>query len=343
MKKSSTIPNKSNHLLALSAAGMFFSVVSTQAAGVWTNLGTGDWLTTGNWDNNTVPSAIAATISNGGTATISADVPSVNTVSVTGGSIVNQTGGTIDSIQSGNTVRNSVGAGSAGTYNQSGGGNNIGHLLRIGANASGVYNLSGGNLDVYRGGDALIGTVSSSISIGVATGAGVMSVSGGSLTTRFGVEIGSTGKFEVLGNAGSITIGGTGTFTNDGHWYQGGTLSMGIGATGVSKIFVSAETGTAQFATFLSTSLVDLKFVGTSPYEGTWTLLELENGDILNQGLSLSAASLADPAGTWTFGVDNTGANGLLTASFSIPEPSTSLALGTAFLLSLGIRRRSRH
>ena len=168
-------------------------------------------------------------------------------------------------------------------------------------------------------------------------------ISGGSLQTRSAVRLLDTGTFSVLGSgATSIGIGSTGTL--DGAWSQraGGTLSAQIDANGVTPIFIDDVDGNETiFAEFQNGALLDLGFHNVAPFEGTWTVLEAENTNITDLGLTLTATTLANPG--WSFAVDNSGANGLLTATFtasSIPEPSSLALLGLSGLMLAGRRRR---
>ncbi|MEM7314485.1 MAG: PEP-CTERM sorting domain-containing protein [Planctomycetota bacterium] len=70
---------------------------------------------------------------------------------------------------------------------------------------------------------------------------------------------------------------------------------------------------------------------------GTWTLLEIENTDIVDNGLALSGST----ASGWSFDVDNSGANGLLTATYTVPEPGALGMVVLGALLLVCVRRRS--
>ncbi|MDF7806542.1 PEP-CTERM sorting domain-containing protein [Pontiellaceae bacterium B12219] len=304
-------------------------------ADVWNGAGDGisfeDAL---NWDPSTNAFA-GSTREIDGAFTVTRDTDvTVSRTFVDGGATLNITGGTHSDNQSGNTTRNFIGNTGAGTVNQSGGNYNIGHILAVGRHGTGIYNLSGGTLDISRGGNTLTGNPNTfggnaggSLSIGWGNGTGLMNITGGSLVTRIGVEVGDRGTFQVQGNDATIGIGSSGTL--DGHWWQdaGGVLSMGIGAAGVSTILIDdTDQATADpYAYFADGSVLDLSFYGTEATEGTWTLMELENGDIDDQGLELAVgvdSSEGDGIG-WSFNVDNSGANGLLTATYVIPEPAT--------------------
>lgn len=306
-----------------------------------------------NWD----PDAPDATRDINGAFTVTRDVDiNVNRTFVRGGAVLNLTAGNHTDGQSGASIYNFVGNDSAGTVNQSGGDYNIGHALRVGggnADSDGAYNLSGGSLNVFRGSNSnIIGTVGRpSLQVGNPStgGSGLLEISGGSLVTRFGSHLGDGGVFSVVGSgATSIAIGNNNN--GDGNWVQraGGTLQAAIDAGGLTPIFIddNGDDGAGIFAEFEAGSLLDVSFDGIAPVAGTWTVLELENGDIetLGSGTATGMATLGlalsgSTASGWSFNVDNSGANGLLTVSY-IPEP-TSLALMMCGGMAALLRRRN--
>ena len=151
--------------------------------------------------------------------------------------------------------------------------------------------------------------------------------------------VGTTGTFSVVGSgASSIGIGSNGSL--DGEWNQfaGGTLSATMDLTGVTKIFIDDVDGGGVSVNFQAGSLLNLGFLGTA-VAGTWTVLEAE-GTVFDAstiaGLSLTPGTAAG----WSYGFDNVGGNGLLTATYVIPEPSASL-LGGLGLLAILRRRRN--
>ncbi|MEN8829736.1 MAG: autotransporter-associated beta strand repeat-containing protein, partial [Lentimonas sp.] len=107
----------------------------------------------------------------------------------------------------------------------------------------------------------------------------------------------------------------------DGHWWQqaGGVLSMGIDAGGVTKILIAdnATANTNPYVHFEAGAVLDVSFMGIPDEIGTWTVMELEGGDIDDQGL-VFADTVDTAPGAWTFKVDNTGPNGFLTVSWGI-------------------------
>lgn len=305
-----------------------------------------------NWSSNQVPystgdSTMYLMADDGGTVTFgrSTGTRSIDYMNLGNGSTLNMTGGAFDHAKSGNVVRTVVGtSGTGSTVNQSGGKMSIGHLLKIGdKRASGRYNLSGGELNIFRGGRTLVDAPTGA-SISLMGRQAELNLIGGLLETRFGVEIDSGSRVRVHGRGMSAIKLGSVKRDDSGSWYQKGTLSYGIGSEGVTTIQIIGGTNNTPFAKFILGSKLDLGFnSGTRPVNGTWTLLELENQAIVDEGLVLSAATTADPK--WGFNIDNSGPNGRLIATYgdyvSIPEPlNFSIALGACCLFVLNFRRK---
>lgn len=345
--KARSVKKTKTKIFATSIAGAFLASIPAQAA-VWDGGGVGsEFSTAANWDDNLVPVG-GSTQDINGAFTVDRTVNSTaGRTFVDGGGVLNVSAGIHSDNNSGNTQRNFIGNTGAGTVNQSGGTYDVGHLLAVGRNGTGIYNLSGGVLDISRGGNTLAGNPNTfggnsggSLSIGWGNGTGLMNITGGELVTRIGVEVGDNGTFQVLGDtATTIGIGSSGSL--DGHWWQdtGGVLSMGVGTTGITPILID-DTGQATanpYVRFESGAVLDLSFFGTAPTAGTWTLMTLENFDIDDQGLVLAAG---DAAAGWSFDVDNSGTDGLLTATYVIPEPTVALLGGLGLL---GLLRRRRH
>lgn len=333
-------------------AGVLLAATSAQGA-IWVGLGSdNEFSTIDNWavsatDPTPVAPASGSTQDINGAFTVERSVNSTaGRTFVAGGAVLNITGGTHNDNQSGNSTRNFVGRGSQGTVNVSGGSYNVGHIISIGGggtNGNGVFSVTGGSAVISRGSNGAnlaTGTVGGySLEVGGnAGGAGLFEISGGSLATRIGVGIGQTGTFSVVGSgATSIGIGSNGSLDGEWNQFSGGTLSGTIDLGGITPIFIDDVNGGGVSALFQSGSLLDLAFAsGVTPFAGSWTLLEAEGSGITDSGLGL--ASGVDSG--WSFAVDNSGTNGLLIATYTIPEPSTSLLAGSALLLGLGFRRR---
>ena len=342
------------HIPSALIAGLLCAAIPGHSA-VWIG-GTGlEYSTAANWGDNAVP-ASGSTQDINGAFTVERSVDSVaGRTFVRGGGTLNITGGSHNDTNSSATNWNFVGDGSAGTVNQSAGTFEIGHALRVGtgdkAASDGTYHLSGGFLSIYRGSNSAIdssnpgGRPSMEVG-GITNGTGLFEISGGAMETRGGVHIGGTGTFSVVGSAAtSIGIGSNQSL--DGVWLQtaGGTLSAAIDAGGVTPIFIDDKDGGTIFAEFQDASILDLSFAsGVTPFDGAWTVMEVEGTTITDLGLGLSAATMVDP--NWSFVIDNSGANGLLVAIYSgdlvvIPEPSrVALIAGCFGLVALMTRRR---
>ncbi|WP_372796368.1 autotransporter-associated beta strand repeat-containing protein, partial [Pontiella sp.] len=296
---------------------------SAAVAEVWTGAGDGtSYEDPLNWDPST--NAFPGTTRDiDGVFTVNRDVDvTVSRTFVQGGAALNINTGTHNDSQSGNTTRNYVGNNSAGTVNQSGGSWNIGHILLVGSgnsSGSGTYNLTGGDLIVSRGGNSFMSVPGgNSIEVGVGSASGIFEISGGSLATRIGVGVGSGGIFSVQGSgAASIGIGSNGSL--DGDWNQaaGGTLRVGIDAGGVTKILIDDENDDGgAYATFDAGALLDVGYYNGMTNGGTWTVLEVEGTNIVDNGLAFATGV---DTGIWSFAVDNSGANGLLTVTAAGP------------------------
>lgn len=346
----------------LIAAVMAVACGNVAQAAVWVGPASGgEYSTAANWDDNMVPdSGTNSTQDINGAFVVDRSVDSSSgRTFVRGGGVLNVTAGDHSDARSGASIYNFVGDGSAGTVNLSGGSYDIGHAVRIGggnASSDGTFTVSGGALNVSRGSNSAIDTGNPGGRPSLQTGGqdagsvGLFEVSGGSVITRFGSHLGSTGTFSVVGSgATSIAIGNN--VNGDGVWLQraGGTLKAAIDAGGLTPILIddNGDDGADIFAEFEAGSLLDLSFDGIAPVAGTWTILELENAAIeisgtgtvtgYTLGLGLSGSTAAG----WSFAVDNSGVNGLLTATFTeIPEPASLALLALGSLVVLGSRRK---
>lgn len=219
-------------------------------------------------------------------------------------------------------------SGNIATVNLISGIMDIGGTMTVGNNSIGTINIQGGT---YRQGR-------NTLIVANGTGTGLVSIDSGSLITRQGVAVNNGGTFRVIGSdASQIGIGSVDSLDGEFTLNSGALLDMRIDTGGITSIFVDAVDGDGgQFATFNLGSLLNLDFDGIGPIAGTWTLLELENGDITDSGLSLAGGV----ANGWSFNVDNSGVNGLLTATY-IPEPGIySLLAGCLSLTAVMLRRR---
>ncbi len=339
--------------VGLLSMGLLFAGASAYAAD-WDGGGADNEFSTAlNWDDDMVPGT-GSTQNINSAVTVERSVDSTaDRTFVSQGGIMNVTGGTHSDSRSGAGIRNFVGRGSDGTVNQSGGFYDIGHMLSIGgggANGNGVYRLTAGSLNISRGADSIIdgtnplGRPSLELGDEEAAGSGLFEISGGSLTTRFGAQLGFGGTFHVLGSgASSISIGNNNNGT--GWWSQeaGSILKASIDGGGLTTIFIDELSGGTALAEFKSGSFLELGFVDLLPYVGTWTVLELENADITNSGLAFTAGTDTDFSdGTgWSFNVDNSGVNGLLTVTY-VPEPGTYALLAGCLVLAVVVARRSQ-
>lgn len=362
MKKKNT-----HMILAAGTIGLFTTGVSSQAAGVFTGAGDGtSWEDTANWDDNIVPdSAAPITFNLLGTQTVEFDADAWSFLSangqLNGGGTTGQYRG-ISRFFLGENTSGSTNGTQTFTFNHGGtntvnvtSGNSGGIATRPNKTSilnvqSGIVDMGSGSFTIGGGGDGSLNVSGgemkfgrAGVTVGSASGStGSITVTGGTLTTRSSMALSATGSFSVVGsNASLIDLGGANTDGN-GSWSQaaGSILSMMVD-TSVTKIDISDGTnaGTPD-ATFAAGSILDLGFVGAFA-DGSWTLMEVENG-IIDNGVSNNNLVLdaADIAAGWSYTVDNTGPNGLLIANFTaVPEPNVAL-LSLSALGLLARRRR---
>ncbi|MFC7337870.1 hypothetical protein ACFQY0_11830 [Haloferula chungangensis] len=350
---------KSTTRQMLAATAITLTSALTVNAATWIG-GTGtEFSTAANWDSGIAPPGESneTYIISGPVTVDRTESSSTFNTNVENGATLNVSGGTHNDNRAGNTIRNFVGSTTAGTVNVTGASTSysIGHVLAIanGNNGNGAFTVSdGASVDIYRGSNNLIGTggvvggitYNASLSIGTAPGntsTGLFEISGGSLSTRVGVNVGNGGTFSVVGSeVSSIVLGGSNV---DAGWLilaAGSTLKATIDDSGITPIFVEKYAGTSgtfiqSIVNLASGALLDMDFAST-PIAGTWTLVEMEDGDIVNDGFALTDSDIA--AG-WSFSVDNSGTNGLLQVTY-VPEPSGAI-LGGLGLLALFRRRRN--
>lgn len=294
--------------LAVSLAG-----VSAQAADVIWDGGGGDgiWTNAVNWDTGMLPgSDDLAYIQNGDTVSYADGMTNtVNRQIIKGGSTLNFTGGYLNSSTAGNTVREIIGQdGASGTVNQSGGLYDVGHGLRIGFGGSGTYNLSGGTLNVYRDGTSAAGApVKTSVTLG-SSGAGILNITGGSFLTRFGLEMGAEGIFEVNGAGADQIELGTHGGKGDGKWYQfeDATLKVGISPNGVTPIVLNdhADVSGVPQGILSFGSVLDVSFIDGAMETNSWPVLDVSQGSLANNGM-VFADSMGATTNDWGFIVSN--------------------------------------
>ncbi|MBK1832920.1 carbohydrate-binding protein [Roseibacillus ishigakijimensis] len=286
----------------------------------WTGATSSDWEIAANWDSNTQPAEGDVLRINSGTVTFDSDREvNYNSVLLDGATLTFQ-GGLFKATAHPNW-QNTV----DGTASQEGATVHLNQLqVGTGNGKTGLYQVTAGELLIARG---LSG---SSIFLGGNKanddgGTGTFEISGGSLLTRGAVQLGSTngngaGTFAVLGSqASSIGIGANNE-DSDGAWNQlpGSTLRVGVDFGGVTPIVIhdgsGDESGTA--AVFENGTLLDVSYYAGASGGGTWTVLELENGDIVDNGLAFAPGV---DTSVWSFAIDNSGNNGLLTVTSNEP------------------------
>jgi hypothetical protein len=322
----------------------------------WNNAG-GDnsFLNTANWVGGALPGSgdiayidLAGSnkaVFNSGTATNLIQILRVGAagtageLDITGGSL------TANSTTASHRSRIGSGTGRTGTVNQSGGTLNIRHMTQIGlSGGTGIYNLSGGEFLVSLH-DAPTWDSTKRISLEIGNGGdGLLDISGGSFTTRAGVDVQSGGTFRVSGSAAaSIDIGLNQTVS--GYWNQaaGGLLQARVDADGLTKIKVwykdnaVAQAGDVVFA---SGSLLDVSFLGDSDRGGSWDVMSWD-GALTDNGLAF--ASGVD-TNIWSFAFVDTDVSGTYDTLriTAIPEPATLSMLLAGAVGVLMYRRHRR-
>jgi hypothetical protein len=306
-----------NRMIALQAAALLvicMTCITGHAATVtWDGSANSAWENPLNWGSDIAPVVGDIATINSGTAVFNTGTsPNLNALRLLGGTF-NLSGGTFNCTNSTNTGSHVDGTlnhtGTAATFNE----------LEIGRTSAitGLYAMSGGSLRISRslsGFSLYLGGSASAVNAGT----GTFEIRGGAFFTRSGVKLGDatrsgTGKFSVLGSSISQIGIGSSTGDTDSRWEQnaGSTLKVGIDYGGVSRIFIddSATATTGTSAIFANGSMLDVGYYQTGSGGGTWTVMEVENGDIINNGLALAPG--VDP-GIWSFTIDNSGPNGLL-------------------------------
>ena len=286
---------------------------------VWTGA-TAAWETGFVWNSGSVPTNEDFALIPFGNVTVS---DSTGTVDIRGfrqtGGTLNITGGTVEAGQ----VRQF--SDFDGTVTQSGGFASI-NMVRVGAsaNSNGSYTLDGGELRVARA----ISDVSLQLG-GLTSGTGSMTIADGAFTVRQSVYLGGSastgeGTFTVLGSQSSIKVGDNGV---NGLWDQsaGSSLVLRFDTGGTTPISIRDNGGgIATSATFENGAILDVDHLEVDDdFGGSWTVMEVQNGDIINGdefGDGLQFAPGVDTS-IWSFAVDNTGSNGKLIVT-AVGEPA---------------------
>ena len=306
-------PSELAYRLCTSAAMVLLFCSTTLGADItWTG-SSGSFQTGSNWDTGVVPGNEDFAFIPSGTVNISNVTADVRGIRQTGGTI--NISGDNAVLEAGQTNQFSQ---FDGTVMQSGGLASINSVV-IGdsAGSSGAYTVNGGDFAIAR---SLRNRPSLKLG-GTTSGTGSMTVAGGSFTTRSAVELGRSedsagstgdGTFTVLGSlASSIRIGNNG---GEGRWFQsaGSSLVIRTDAGGSTPISLG-EQDTVNSAVFESGAILDVAHLtGGGGGGGTWTVLEVQNGIIDDQGLVFAPGVDTD---IWSFDVDNSGANGKLTVT----------------------------
>ena len=313
--------------LSAKHAALFASLLASmtiQAADVtWTGASDTDWANGSNWNNSIGPTDGDNIILNSGSLINFEVYPSIDPLPnyrqvAQSGGVLNIIGGELKATSTSPSQGTSQ---FNGTVTQTSGVVELNRVqIRNVSGASGSYNLSGGELRISRG----VSNYSLFVG-GLGTGTGAFTISGGKLITRDAVKLGDgtntgLGTFAVVGSGASeIGIGSAKTDTDE-NWdqYEGSILKVSVSAGGCTKIFLkdSSTSTEGTSATFASGSLLDVGFIGAGSVGtgGTWTVMEVENGDITNNGLAFAPGVNTS---IWSFSIDNSGANGLLRVTSS--------------------------
>ena len=228
----------------------------------------------------------------------------------------------------------------SGTLNISGGTLRANNVPSAFSSFDGEVNQTGGTADInavvigsavgtdgsytLNDGELVIGRASGGVSLrlganrdSTASGTGSLTIAGGRFVTRSVAQLGSatvagTGNFTVLGSQPTeIGIAGSNDDT-DGVWHQhaGSSLILRFDNGGCTPIVIhDSQTNTnGTSATFENGAILDVDHL-SGDGGGTWTVLEVENGDIVDNGLAFAPGV---DTSVWSFSVDNSGANGRL-------------------------------
>ena len=285
-----------------------------------------------NWDNFTGPAVSDSALLFSGTVdfTDSDTSPNLRAIVQEGGTL-NISGSQLSATQVPSALSRFN-----GEIVQTGGSSRI-NAVEMGSTpgGEGAYTLNGGDFRIERRNNDYSLFLGASRN-GSASGIGRLTVAGGRFLTRGEVKVGDsvaggTGVFTVLGSqASEIGIGGANDDIN-GVWEQGtgSSLVVRVDAGGCTPIFVhdnqNVNLETPSSATFESGSILDVgHLVGDGG--GTWTVMEVENGNIIDQGLAFAPGV---DTSVWSFRVDNSGANGRLLVTAVGDPVGVDLVVGT--------------
>ena len=294
---------------------ILFSSLSYGDNVTWQGNVNSDWSNGGNWSNGVGPAQSDSAIVSSGTVDFTESDTSPNLRAVV------QEGGTLNisgSQLSATEVPSAFSRFNGEVVHTNG-------VTRINAaemgstpGGEGTYTLNGGEFRIDRRNNDYSLFLGASRN-GSASGVGRLTIAGGRFLTRGEVKVGDsvaggTGVFTVLGSqASEIGIGGANDDIN-GVWEQGtgSSLVVRVDAGGCTPIFIhdnqNVGLNTPSSATFENGAILDVgHLVGDGG--GTWTVLEVENGDVDNQGIVLAPGV---DTSVWSFSVDNSGANGKL-------------------------------
>lgn len=295
----------------------------------WTGAVNSAWENGGNWDDGVGPLDTDWAILPSGTVNYSAasgESTNMRGIRQTGG-ILNITGGELNLAQLASSI-SEVGS----VVNHTGGFATI-NTLRVGDLSSGSYTVSGdGELRIGRA----RGDYSLYLGGGGSSSSGSFTVDGARFTTRGPIRLGNAssaglGVFSILGSDGVVGVGSANDDIDGGwHQYSGSTLLLRFDIGGTSPIFIqdNSSTDVGTFATFESGSILDVDHLaGSGAGGGTWTVLEVENGDVVDNGLEFAAGV---DTSVWSFSVDNSGVNGKLIVSAAGDPVGFDLIVGNA-------------
>ncbi len=228
----------------------------------------GNWSAPLNWNPTTVPNASDANLVNGGTATVDSAVTNALTLKINSASVLNvQAGGALTA------DTGEIGDGSAGTINVSGGTLTFSNHVNFGTGGGiGIINQTGGTVNANGQWMA--------IGLGGGAAGSAYNLSGGTLATLVGVEVGSD-------RAGDMTISGTGLANIGGTVEVGvrngsnGHLTVGSGTLNAASISIGSRQS-------LASGLVDMNGTGVINLTGALIVGNSGTGTFTQTGGTLN-------------------------------------------------------